>query len=72
MENFDRQDILDKAAQAYDHAEETIRAMDGVFQNVIGGRLQHERTALERAVPVAARRFSRAPTVFSTSSSRTS
>ena len=36
MENFDRQDILDKAAQAYDHAEKTIMAMDTVFQNVSG------------------------------------
>ena len=29
MENFDRQDILDKAARAYDHAEKTIMAMEG-------------------------------------------
>ena len=36
MENFDRQDILDKAAQAYDHAEKTIMAMDTVFQYVSG------------------------------------
>ena len=36
MENYDRQDILDKAAQAYDHAEKTIMAMDTVFQNVSG------------------------------------
>ncbi|MBR4430420.1 MAG: hypothetical protein IKS75_03905 [Clostridiales bacterium] len=36
MENYDRQDILDKAAQAYDHAERTIMAMDTVFQNVSG------------------------------------
>ena len=36
MENFDRQDILDKAARAYDHAEKTIMAMDTVFQNVSG------------------------------------
>ena len=36
MENFDRQDILDKAAQAYDHAEKTIMAMDNVFQHVSG------------------------------------
>ena len=33
---YDRQDILDKAALAYDHAESTIRAMDDVFQNVTG------------------------------------
>lgn len=36
MEEYDRQDIFDKAAQAYDHAEATIKAMDGVFQNVTG------------------------------------
>ena len=36
MENFDRQDILDKAARAYDHAEKTIMALDTVFQNVSG------------------------------------
>ena len=34
--DYDRQDILDKAAEAYDHAEATIRAMDSVFQNVTG------------------------------------
>ena len=33
---YDRQDILDKAAEAYEHAEMTIRAMDSVFQNVTG------------------------------------
>ncbi len=31
---YDRQDILDKAAQAYDHAESTIRALDGVFHEI--------------------------------------
>ena len=36
MEEYDRQDIFDKAAQAYDHAEATIKAMDNVFQNVTG------------------------------------
>lgn len=36
MEEYDRQDIFDKAAQAYDHAEATIKAMDDVFQNVTG------------------------------------
>ena len=41
---YDRQDILDKAAQAYDHAEETIRAMDKVFQNVTGSDYDAELT----------------------------
>ena len=36
MDEYDRQDILDKAAEAYDHAEATIMAMDKVFQNVTG------------------------------------
>lgn len=33
---YDRQDILDKAAEAYYHAEATIRALDDVFQNISG------------------------------------
>lgn len=41
---FDRQDILDKAAEAYDHAENTIRAMDQVFQNVTGSGYDAELT----------------------------
>ena len=44
MVEFDRQDILDKAAEAYDHAESTIRAMDSVFQNVTGSRYDAELT----------------------------
>lgn len=44
MEEYDRQDILDKAAQAYDHAEATIRAMDEVFQNVTGNDYDAELT----------------------------
>lgn len=44
MEGYDRQDILDKAAQAYDHAEATIRAMDKVFQNVTGNDYDAELT----------------------------
>ena len=44
MESYDRQDILDKAAQAYDHAESTIRAMDNVFQNVTGSSYDAELT----------------------------
>ena len=41
---YDRQDILDKAGEAYDHAEMTIRAMDGVFQNVTGSDYNAELT----------------------------
>ena len=41
---YDRQDILDKAAQAYDHAESTIRAMDNVFRNVTGSSYDAELT----------------------------
>ena len=41
---YDRQDILDKAAQAYDHAENTIRAMDSVFQSVTGSGYDAELT----------------------------
>lgn len=41
---YDRQDILDKAALAYDHAESTIRAMDDVFQNVTGSDYNAELT----------------------------
>ena len=41
---YDRQEILDKAAEAYDHAEATIRAMDGVFQNVTGSNYDAELT----------------------------
>ena len=41
---YDRQDILDKAAEAYDHAGMTIRAMDGVFQNVTGSSYDAELT----------------------------
>ena len=41
---YDRQDILDKAAMAYDHAEATIRAMDSVFQNVTGSDYNAELT----------------------------
>ncbi|MCR5328809.1 MAG: hypothetical protein K6E12_08185 [Saccharofermentans sp.] len=44
MEGLDRQDILDKAAEAYDHAEATIRAMDKVFQNVTGSNYDAELT----------------------------
>lgn len=44
MVEFDRQDILDKAAEAYDHAEATIRAMDSVFQSVTGSRYDAELT----------------------------
>ena len=44
MEGYDRQDILDKAAEAYDHAEATIRAMDKVFQNVTGSNYDAELT----------------------------
>lgn len=33
---YDRQDILDKAAEAYYHAEGTIMAMDDVFRNITG------------------------------------
>ena len=44
MVEFDRQDILDKAAEAYDHAESTIRAMDSVFQNVTGSSYDAELT----------------------------
>lgn len=44
MESYDRQDILDKAAQAYDHAESTIRAMDNVFRNVTGSSYDAELT----------------------------
>jgi len=36
MDGYDRQEILDKAAQAYDHADMTIKAMDDVFRNVSG------------------------------------
>ena len=41
---YDRQEILDKAALAYDHAEATIRAMDDVFQNVTGSDYSAELT----------------------------
>lgn len=41
---YDRQEILDKAAIAYDHAEATIRAMDDVFQNVTGSDYSAELT----------------------------
>lgn len=41
---YDRQDILDKAAVAYEHAETTIRAMDGVYQNVTGSTYEAELT----------------------------
>ena len=34
--DYDRQEILDKAAMAYEHAETTIMAMDGVFHNITG------------------------------------
>ena len=44
MNEYDRQDILDKAAEAYDHAEATIRAMDEVFQNVTGNEYDAELT----------------------------
>ena len=44
MDEYDRQDILDKAAEAYDHAEATIRAMDEVFQNVTGNEYDAELT----------------------------
>lgn len=44
MVKFDRQDILDKAAEAYDHAESTIRTMDSVFQNVTGSNYDAELT----------------------------
>ena len=44
MVEFDRQDILDKAAEAYDHAEATIRAMDSVFQSVTGSSYDAELT----------------------------
>ncbi len=40
----DRQDILDKAAEAYEHAEVTIKAMDSVFQNVTGSNYDAELT----------------------------
>ncbi len=33
---YDRQELLDRAGEAYDHAESTIRSMDNVFQNVTG------------------------------------
>lgn len=33
---YDRQELLDRAGEAYDHAESTIRSMDSVFQNVTG------------------------------------
>lgn len=33
---YDRQEILDKAAQAYMHAESTIKALDDVFQSITG------------------------------------
>ena len=42
--DYDRQDILDKAGAAYDHAEATIRAMDSVFQNVAGTNYDPELT----------------------------
>ena len=41
---YDRQDILDRAAEAYDHAEATIRAMDDVFRNVTGSDYDAELT----------------------------
>ena len=41
---YDRQDILDKAAEAYLHAESTIKAMDGVFQNVTGSNYNADLT----------------------------
>jgi len=41
---YDRQDILDKAAEAYLHAESTIKAMDGVFQNVTGSNYDADLT----------------------------
>lgn len=41
---YDRQEILDKAAEAYDHAEMTIKAMDGVFQNITGSNYDAELT----------------------------
>lgn len=41
---YDRQEILDKAAMAYSHAETTIRAMDGVYQNVTGSTYEAELT----------------------------
>ena len=41
---YDRQEILDKAALAYNHAEATIRAMDDVFQNVTGSDYSAELT----------------------------
>ena len=44
MENFDRQDILDKAAAAYNHAEATIRALDGAFQYASGRTYDAEET----------------------------
>lgn len=44
---YDRQDILDKAAEAYDHAESTIRAMDSVFQNVTGSNYDAELTLVQ-------------------------
>ena len=36
MENIDRQEILDMAGEAYNHAEQTIAAMDMVFQQFSG------------------------------------
>ena len=44
MEIYDREDILDKASEAYNHAEKTIRAMDQVFQNVSGSRYSADLT----------------------------
>ena len=41
---YDRQEILDKAAEAYDHAEMTIKAMDDVFQNITGSNYDAELT----------------------------
>ena len=38
MENIDRQKILDMAGEAYNHAEQTIAAMDLVFQKFSGSR----------------------------------
>ena len=44
MEEYNRQEILDKAAEAYFHAEATIRALDGAFSQTSGRTYDAEET----------------------------
>ena len=63
---------MDKAAEAYDHAEATIRAMDDVFRNVTGSDYDAELTLAQFDMILQGVLLNVACAVFSILSNRTS